>query len=446
LNIKKNKLENARVELEIEVPVDLVEDEFKSVFKKIQKSAKVDGFRKGKAPVQLVEQKYEEHANSEVAETLIRKTISDALKQEDVIPIAEPMYEMDKISRGKPFTYKAFFDVLPTVELSEYKNLNVEEAVCNITEDDLSDEMETIREKFAVYNPKEDGVCENGDSVKFLIKRIDDVKPEEIETMDFKEYTVVLGQSKEDHTLDKDMLGMKVDEEKEIKVNYPKGYSIKELAGQKVLYKVKIKEINNMELPDLDDEFAKKNEYESLEDMKKNIEKDVTKYVENKISIDVQDELITKIVEASTFDIPLTMIEAEKNAIFHKTQERIGAQFESIEQFSDALGVNKDDFEKSLETEALKSIKSTIVLSEIAKKEELSVSEEKFKETLEAISKSYKKSVEEIEKILEENNTKSNVEQDILLEEARDFISKNAKIKKLKPITLKEFLKQNSAQ
>ena len=441
--LSEKKLENAVVELEIEIPIERVEVEYKAVFHKLQKNAKIDGFRQGKVPLQIVETKYKDYAGEEVAENLVKSTFYDAVEKKELSPIVEPRIAYDSITREEPFKYKATFEVMPAIELGEYTSVDSEEKVCKISKDDVVSEIDTVRERFAKMDVIDDpdAVVSKGNLVRFNLKRIDNVSKEEAEHLDFKEYSIIAGKAKDDHALDKHLFKMKKGEEKSFAIKYPKDYSIKELAGESITYLVNIIEISTVELPEFNDEFAVKSGYENAEDMTRKTEEYLEKFVKDRITTEVKNDLINKIVEKSTFDIPESMVMNEMYSIFKKTQQRVGYNAESIEQFAMVLGIDPNEYRLKLREDAVKSIKNTLVLSEIAKKENLSASEEKYTEILNNISKQMSKTVEEIEVMIEENNSRSSIENDIVLDSAMDIIYDKAKIKKTSPVSLDEFVK-----
>jgi len=449
LNIlSEKKLENAVVELEIEIPIERVEIEYKAVFNKLQKNAKIDGFRQGKAPIQLVETKYKDYAGEEVAENLARSTFYDAVEKKELAPIVEPRISFDGITRDEPFKYKAVFEVMPTIELGQYTSVESEEKTCNVTDEDIMAEIETIRERFATMNVVEDAdaVVAKGNLAKFNLKRTDNVSKEEADNIDFKEYSILVGKSKDEYTLDKHLIGMKKGEEKTVTIKYPADYYMKEFSGQEITYVVVINQIETVELPALDDEFAKKSNYESVDDMKAKTKEYLEKYVNDRISAEVKNLLINKIVESSTFDIPESMVMNEMYSIFKKTQQRVGYNAENIEQFAMVLGIDPNEYRMKLREDAFKSIKNTLVLSEIAKKEDLKADDEKYNEIIGNISVQMGKSVDEIEAMIEENKSRPNIENDIILDKAMDIIHGKANIKKLPAISLDEFVKSKMVQ
>jgi trigger factor len=444
LNIlSEKKLENAVVELEIEIPVERVEIEYKAVFHKIQKNAKVDGFRQGKAPVQVVETKYKEYAGNEVAENLVKSTFYDAVEKKELAPIVEPKIAYEIITRDEPFKYKAVFEVMPSIELGEYTSVKSEEKSCNITDADVETEIESVRERSAETNVVEDAdaAVKKGNLVKFNLKRTDNVSKEEADLLDYKEYSIVVGKSKDEFTLDNHLMGMKKGESKSVSIKYPEDYHIKDFAGQNVTYAITVNEISTIELPAFDDEFAKKSNYESAEDMKIKTREYLEKFVKDRVTTEVKNDLINKIVEKSTFDIPETMVLNEMYSIFKKTQQRVGYNAESIEQFAMVLGIDPEEYRIKLREDAVKSIKNTLVLSEVAKKEDIKAAEEKYQEIITNISVQMGKTVDEIEEMIEQNQSRPNIEHDIILDSAMEVIYGKADIKKLPAISLEEFAK-----
>jgi trigger factor len=443
LQVSEKRLENATVELQIEIPENRIEVEYKSVFDMIQREAKVDGFRKGKVPLKIIEQKFQEKADFEVVENLLRSVYLEAITEKKLTPFSKPEFDFEKIKRGESFSFKVKFEVAPTVELGNYKNLSVEQRNCVIKDKDIKREIESLIEKNADIKKKGEGeLLENGDLVKIKVKRIDNLDESEIEKTAFKEYSIIVGKSNEEYTFDSYIIGMKEGEEKEIDVKYPKKYEIEDLAGQNVTYIVKIAEINNMILPELDDEFAKDlGEYSTVKELESGIEENLKKFVDERSKSEAKSELLKEVVKNSKFDIPETMIRNEMEASFQRFQQRIGFSADDINEFTSKLGINPDDFINNIRTDATESIKSTLVLNELAKKEQLKADEEKYKEVVENLAKQNNKTVEEIEKIIEENNSRENIESELILEQALELVYDSAHLKKSKALSLEEFVK-----
>jgi trigger factor len=443
LQVSEKRLENATIELQVEVPENRIEVEYKSVFNRIQREAKVAGFRKGKVPLKIIEQKFKEKADYEVVENLLRSVYLEVVTEKKLTPVSKPEFDFKELKRGKSFSFKVKFEVAPTVELAHYKNLSVVQRSCIIKDKDIDREVQSLREKNADISKKGEGESvENGDLVKIEVKRIDNMNESEIEKADFKEFSIIVGKSKEDYTFDNYIVGMKEGEEKEVEIKYPKKYEVKDLAGQRAVYIVKIAEINNMILPELDDEFAKDlGEYTTVEELRKGIGENLKRFVDERSKSEAKAELLKEVVKDSIFDIPETMIKNEMEASFQRFQQRIGFFARDINDFTSKIGINADDFVKNLRTEATESIKSTLVLSELARKEQLKVDEERYREVVENLAKQNNKTVEEIEKLIEENNSRENIESELVLEQALELLYTSANLKRSKAVSLEEFVK-----
>ncbi len=435
MNISEKKLENSRYEIEVEIPKERVEIEYKMVYDKFIKSAKLDGFRKGKAPLSLIESRYSEAADHEVAENISKQEFWDAVTEKKYTPITEPKFEFEKATRGSDFKFKAIFEVPPTIELGKYKDIHIEEQSCEVNDNDIKEEIDSIREKHAEAIIKEKGeTAKKGNMVRIRLRRLD------IEKDDFKEYSIILGKSKEESALDEGIIGMKVDEEKEITVSYQDDYYIKDIAGKKVKYLVQVYEISDMKLPDFDDELAKKNNYESKEDMQKKLREYIERYVVEKTKGDAKAKIIEEIVKNTKFEIPESLIVTEMYSLFKRTQQRIGYNNDNFTEFAELMGIDPETLRSKLHEDATQSIKTTLVLSEIVKKEELKVDENRYKEVIEGIALKNNKSVEEIEEMITKENKRTNIEAELMLDGAMEFIYTSAKIKKLKPVKLMELI------
>jgi trigger factor len=443
LLISEKKLENARMEIALEVPENRVEVEYKSVFNKIKNNAKLDGFRRGKAPLEIIERRYTDAADQEVAENLLKSIYLDTVSEKNYKPIAPPQFSFDKVTRGVPFKFTAVFETIPTVEVAPYKGVEAKERACEITDDDVMKEIDALRERNATVSKKEDGAAaEKGDLVKIKVRRIDDVDPAVIENVEFKEYSIIIGKDKDEGSFDDALMGMKVDEQKEVKIKYSKDYSVKELAGQSARYQLGLMEINKLILPALDDDFAKDlGEYGTLDELRTKLRENLENYVSQKAKSESKGRIMKKIVEGSTFDIPDSLIEKEMSALFHRVQERTGYHAQDINEFTSALGLNAEEFEKKLREEAQANVRSTLILTEVGFKEELKVPEEKYREFVALLARRYQKPVEELEQTIAQNGSRESIESELLLDTALDFLYDNAKISKEKKIPLQEFLK-----
>lgn len=447
MEITVKKLENAAMEMEITVEKVRFDAEYKKTLNKVQKTASVDGFRKGKAPLNILEVKFKETIEHETIEEVLKNSYFDAIKEKELHPISMPQFDVDKIDVKNDFKFKVIFDVAPTVELGNFKGLSADKKNYEISDLDILEELDRLRDERAVVTKKDypDADVQNGDLASIELKRIDNIDESIIPTTEYRPFTLIVGKSKEEYAFDSHIIGMKVNDEKEVKIKYPKDYSVKDLANQKATYLVRIKEISKRDLPALDDEFAKDmGEYADLDALKKELRESIEKYIEAKTKAEVAEDLMAQIVEKSTFEIPKSIIESEKQELFGRIQQRTGLQAPSFDDFVNMLGLAKGEFEGKLTDEAVKNIKQSLVLTKIAKKENIQVSEDDFRERITKIAGN--QPIEQVEAYIKQNNLQGNIEYDILAEKASDYMINNSKLNEKKALPYKEFIKSQEQQ
>lgn len=442
--LEEKKLQNATIEMVIEVPQSRVEVEYRSVFNNIAKNAKVDGFRKGKAPIKLIEKMFLKEATSEVLENLLKSTCVEAFEARNYHPVNYPSFDVESLERDKPLKYTVRFEVMPTVELGAYKGISVKERVCQVRDDDVEKEINDLREKYARISKKDEGArVEKGDLLRFGVKRIDNVKAEEVEALAFREYTIIVGKSESEYALDKHVLGMAVGETKEVTIKYPKDYELKDLAGQKATYVVKIEEISRMDLPNPDDEFAKDvSDFSTIDELRQNIRSYFEKTSASIAKSEVMTAIKNAIIEKGTFDIPESFVRSEESSLLKGFARRFNVQASSVEEFCEKTGFPAEELKERLHAEAEKDVKWGFARLEIAKKENIAVSEEDYRKALESMREGSGMSMEELEKQIEQNDARERIEDEILLTKVNDFLYNNARVEKLKPVSYAEFMKE----
>ncbi|MCX7677660.1 MAG: trigger factor [Spirochaetes bacterium] len=443
--LEEKKLKNATVEMVIEVPQSRVEVEYKSVIDRIAKNAKIDGFRRGKAPLSLVESKFEKEATSEVIENLLKTTYIEVLQEKEYKPIGIPSFQLESFNKNHSLKYRVRFEVMPTVELGNYRGVAVKERTCKVSEEDVEREINDLREKYARISKKEQGAkVEKGDLLRLGVKRIDNVNSEEAEAMPYKEYTIIVGKSESEHALDKYVIGLSVGQTKEITIKYPKDYEFKDLAGQKITYKVKIEEISKMDLPNADDEFAKDvSNFSTIAELKENIRSYFEKVSSNAARAEVMEAIKNAILEKSSFDIPESLVKAEESSLLRRFAKRFNLEVANVEEFCAKMGFPLEDFKKRLYEEALKDVKWEIARLEIARKEGIAVTDEDYKNELEIMAQQSNMSVSELEKHIEKNDARERIEHEVLLSKVDNFLYNNAKIDKQKAVSYFDFMKND---
>ena len=428
MNCKVEKTENANeVKLEITVDAEKFENAMKKVYFQNAKYINIPGFRKGKAPMNIVEKYYGaeifyEDAFNEVA----TEAYDEAIDANKIDVVSRPTVDIVQMEKGKDVIFTAVVQVKPEVELGKYKGIEIKKIEYPVKDEDVQNEIKQMQDKNSRLVTVDDRALENGDTA----------------TIDFEGFVDGVafdGGKAEGHELEigsgafipgfeEQLVGMEIDGEKEIKVTFPKEYFSKELAGKDATFKVKLHEIKKKELPELDDEFAKDvSEFDTLDELKKSIKEKLTKNNEQRAKYETEDAAIKAVCEESELDVPSGMIELEIDNMLKDFEQRLAYQGLNLEQYLKMLGKTEEEIRKEYEPQAIEAIKSRLVLEAVIKAEKIEASEEEVKAKMEEMAKSYGKDVEELSK---NENLKNYLEDGIKSEKALEFLVKNAKMKK----------------
>ncbi len=436
MNCKVEKTEKANeVKLEITIEAEKFENAMKKVYFQNAKYFNIPGFRKGKAPMNIVEKYYGaqifyEDAFNEVA----TESYDEALKENKIDAVSKPEVDIIQMEKGKDVIFTAVVQTKPEVKLGKYKGIEIPKVEYPVEEKDIEHELGHLQEHNARLVTIEDRALENGD----------------ISTIDFEGFVdgvAFEGGKAEGHELEigsgsfipgfeEQLVGMKVDEEKEIKVTFPKEYFSKDLAGKEAMFKVKLHEIKKKELPELDDEFAKDvSEFDTLAELKTSIKEKLQKNNEQRAKYETEENAMKAICENVKLDIPEGMIELEVDNMFKDFEQRLSYQGLNMEQYLKMIGKTEDEMRKEYEPQAVDAIKSRLVLEAIINAEKIDASEEEVKAKIEEMANNYGKKAEELS---ENENLKKYIEEGIKSEKALEFIVKNAKFDETKKEAKKE--------
>ena len=428
MNCKVEKTKNANeVKLEIEIEAEKFDEAIKRVYFKSAKYFNIPGFRKGKAPMQIVEKYYGkeifyEDAFNEVAQ----EALEEAVKENKLEVVSRPDIEVTQIEKGKDLIFTAVMQTKPEAELGKYKGIEIKKVEYNVTDEDIEHELKHMQEHNARVISVEDRAVKKGD----------------IATIDFEGFVdgvTFEGGKAQGHDLEigsntfipgfeDQVIGMKIDEEKDINVKFPDEYFSKDLAGKDATFKVKVHEIKKKELPKLDDEFAKDvSEFDTIAELKADIKAKKEKQNEDKAKYETQDAVIKAVCENIKVEIPTGMIETETENMLKDMEQRLSYQGLKLEQYLQMMGKTEEDMKKEYEPQAIEGIKSRLALEAIIKAEKIEATDKEIDEKLKEMAKNYGK--ENDEEFLKNENVRNYIKQGLTSEKAIDFLVKNAKIK-----------------
>ena len=426
MSLQVEKLEKNMAKLTIEVSAEDLDKAMEKAYQKQKSRISLPGFRKGKAPRKMIESMYGKGVFMEDAvNSLVPQEYTKALGECDLEIVSQPEINVTQMEPGKALIFTADVAVKPEVTLGDYKGVEVPKSEIAVTDEEVDAEVKKEQDKNARTVAVEDRAAANGD----------------ITTIDFEGFVdgvAFEGGKAEGHELEigsgafipgfeDQLVGMKIDEEKEIKVTFPKEYFSKDLAGKEATFKVKLHEIKKKELPNLDDEFAKDvSEFDTLKELEASIKERLEKDNAQKAKYETEEAAIKAVCDKSKVEIPSGMVDMEVDHMIQDINQRLSYQGLKLEQYLKMIGKTEEEVRKEYEPQAIEAIKSRLTLEAVRKAEKIEATDEEINAKLEEMAKNYGKKVEEIN---DNENLKDYIKEGIESEKAIDFIVKNAKIK-----------------
>lgn len=422
------KLEKNEGILHIEVDKERVASALDQAFRKVVKKVNVPGFRRGKVPRHIFEARFGvESLYQDALDILLPECYMEAVKQTGIEPIDRPEVDIEQFEKGKELIFKAKVQVAPEVELGEYKGLEIPEKDFSVTDEDVQAELERMRERHAELIVIEDGEVQNGDTVLIDFEGFLDGKP--FEGGKAENFTLEIGSGRLIPGFEEQLVGMKKDEEKEIEVKFPEEYHNKDLAGKDAVFKIKLHEIKRKRLPELDDEFAMDvSEFETLEEYKKDIEKNLKEQKEREKEQYLEATALEKAAENASVDIPQIMIDHEVDHMVQDFASQLRLQGMTLDMYFQLTGQDEQALREQMKENAEKRVRQRLVLKAIIEKEQITVSDEELDEELEKMAELYQRTKEEIRTMLEKNDALENVKQDVATRKAIRLLVENSKM------------------
>ena len=428
MNCKVEKTKNANeVKLEITVEAEKFDEAIKKVYFKSAKYFNIPGFRKGKAPMQIVEKYYGkeifyEDAFNEVAQD----ALEEAVEENKLEIVSRPDIEVTQIEKGKDLIFEAIMQTKPEVKLGKYKGIEIKKVEYNVTDKDIEHELGHMQEHNSRLISIEDRPVESGDIATIDFEGFADGKA--FEGGKAEGHELEIGSNSFIPGFEDQVIGMKIDEEKDIQVKFPEEYFSKDLAGKEATFKVKVHEIKKKELPELDDEFAKDvSEFDTLKELKESIKEKQQKQNDEKAKYETQEAVIKAVCEDIQVEIPSGMVESEIDNMLKDIEQRLSYQGLKLEQYLQMMGKTEEEMKKEYEPQAIDAIKSRLALEAVIKAEKIEATDEEIDEKLKEMAKNYGK--EKDEEFLKNENVRNYLKEGLASEKAIDFLVKNAKIK-----------------
>lgn len=421
MGFKVDDLGKSMVKFTIEVAADEFEKAMEKAYQKNKNKLSVQGFRKGKAPRSVVEKMYGpgvfyEDAANEIMPEAYEKTAEES----GLDIVSRPEIDIVQIEKGKEFIFTATVAVKPEVTLGSYKGVQIDKAEVSVSEEEITAELERVREQNARILTVEDRPAADGDEVVIDFDGYVDGTP--FAGGKGEDYKLVLGSHSFIDTFEEQLVGKSIGEDVEVNVTFPAEYHAKELAGKPAVFKVKMKGITAKELPELDDEFAVDvSEFDTLAEYKEDIRKNLLEKKEKEAKYAKEDAVVEKIIEGSAMEIPDAMVDTQTRQMAEEYAQRLQMQGLNLEQYFKFTGMNANSFMENLRPQALKRIQCRLVLEAVVKAENIEVSEEELDKEYETMAQNYRMEKEKLTELINEKE-REQIKMDIAVQKAVDLV------------------------
>ncbi|WP_026485984.1 trigger factor [Caldanaerobius polysaccharolyticus] len=427
MSVRLEKIENNVATLRMEIPYDRFDKAVQVSYLKNVSRFNVPGFRKGKAPRKIIERFYGEGVFYEDAiDEIFHEEYNNAIKENNLIPVDLPKVDIEQVGKNKDLIIKAEVTLKPDVKLGQYKGIEVEKVEYNVTDEDVQKELEDMRNKNARLVAVEDRPVQKGDIVYIDFTGYVDGKP--FEGGSAENYALEVGSNTFIPGFEDQLIGAKAGAELDVKVKFPEDYGAKDLAGKDATFKVKINDIKVKELPALDDEFAREvSEFDSLDELKKDIRARLEKEAEFKAKNQLTDAVLKKVVDNASVDIPDVMVNREIDNILAEFDLNMRYYGLDMYRYLRYAGISEEQFRNNVKEEATNRVKTTLVIEKVAKEENIEVTQEDVDKEIEEMAKINNVDVQKLKESYDEQRIE-HLKEHILVEKTIDFLVNNSKI------------------
>lgn len=427
MSVKWEKQEGNEGVLTVTVPAEEVNAGLDKAFKKVVKQVNVPGFRKGKMPRPMFEQRFGVEAlYQDALDFILPDAYAAAVEEAGINPIDRPEIDIEQMEKGKELIFTAKVTVEPEVELGDYKGLEVEKEDTEVTEEDLNKAIEADLARKAELVVKEEGEVAEGDVVNLDFDGY--VNEEAFEGGKAEGYDLEIGSGQFIPGFEEQLVGTKVGDEKDVTVTFPEEYHAEELAGKEAVFKVKINEVKSKEVPELDDEMAKEldESVDSVDAYKEKYKKDLQEQKTLQAENNMKESLIAQAVENAKVDIPEAMINTELDRMMQEFEQRIAQQGLNLELYYQFSGQTEEQLKESMKADAEARVKTNLTLAAIAKAENIEISDTDVDAELSKMSEQFGLSVDDIKAALGNGEV---LKDDLRIQKAIDVLVKESKEK-----------------
>jgi len=427
IHIEKGEKENNKIELKVTVEQEQVQNEFNSIYRELSQKVKIPGFRSGRIPVNILEMNLgKEYINHQVADKLIKDSFSKALEQSKLDPIDVPNVDLVQIDKEKPFIYKMRLEVKPDFEIPSLADIFIEKKMPEVTEKEVNDDLERIRESHGKLKAVEDRESKMDD---FLIIDYDTFVDDKPLPDGKKEKQMIQLGNRIPTEFNENLVGLKPGDKKEVKMKIPENANDKTIAGKELTYRIQLSDIKEKELPPLDDELAKSaGDYKNLEELKNHIKKQLTERVKYQVESEFNETLMEKVAEKCDFEVPEVLIDKQLESMMNNLKEDLKNRNISLEDYYKMIKADEAKVKKEYRTLAEKQIQKELIIDKLIQDDKITATDEDIKKRIEEIAESTNQKPLKVRAMFEKNKTMDNIKEQIKRDKVIEILSKQVKI------------------
>jgi len=417
--------------MHVEIPEEKVVSELNDAYKQLKNTAKIKGFRKGKAPRSVLERMFKKDVHNDVSSKLIQDSFIQALEDADLDIVGKPEIDPPGLDKKGPYKYSATVEIKPEIGDIDYKNLTLKKSLYHVTDEEMDAQLKMLQKNLAKQNPisEDRGVREN-DFVLINYQGFKNGKPF-AETQKTENFAMKIGEGKILKEFDDQLMGMKSGDNRDIKVKFPEDYQNGNLAKQEITFQVMLHEIREEVLPEIDDEFAKNfGQYETLSDLKDAITQNLDQGYAKRAEQEINEQVFQSLIQKTEFELPDSMVEYELERIIEEVERTLSYHNKSLED----QGLSREILLERHRELAEKKVRRHLILDKIIDQENMSLSDEELEKSFEEMAKGFNQPVEEIKKYYNQNEDNLEIFKQTLLEKhALELIIKNSTIEEVEP-------------
>ncbi len=427
MSLQVERSENNMAKLTVEVPAEQFNECIKAAYKQNKNRFNVPGFRKGKAPLNMIEKMYGEGVFYEdAADRAINETYADAMKESALDIVSRPEIDVVQIGKGQSFIYTASVALKPEVTLGDYKGIEVQKASAEVTDEDVSAELVRVQAQNARLLTIEDRPVEDGDQT--IIDFEGSVDGKTFEGGTAEDYPLTIGSHSFIDTFEEQLIGKTIGEECQVHVTFPEEYHVKGLAGKPAVFKVTVKEIKKKELPEINDEFAGEvSEFDTLEEYKADLKEKLQDKKAKEAATKNEDAVVEAVVAKAAMDIPEPMLDSQVENMVQDYARRMQSQGISMDQYMEYAGMTVAMLKEQMKPEAERRIRTRLVLEAVVEAEAIQVTEERIDEEIQKMAEMYKMEAAKLREYMGDSEMER-MRKDLAVQEAVDFLVAEAKL------------------